>query len=317
MLKGLVVLSWLTIIYIVVVFFNNVNLVVLKKTLNDVALYKDWYWFVGLVLLSMVLRGLRWILFFNSILMVRKSELFMHHGWFFILSMMSLVRSGEANRVLWLKDKGMTPSLSISYILIEKLSDAFILSIFLIIGFVLVSNINLGFSILVGFTCITAYIAVSLYGRQAHQTLEGLMSTVKSTSIQKALYFLGKIALIMTMLKSKRFNLSLLMFTVFIWFCVVCSFHLFITAQYSHVPFYASTLIVAMVNLTGVLNLTPANIGPFELSVVLVLMFYGVDELEASIFAVTLHFLVMGATISYGIICKGLIMARSIFNRQV
>ena len=307
MLKVLVAFSWLVIVSVIIAFFSDVTLSELEKSLNAVYLYQGWQWLIALIMLSMALRGLRWILFFNNTFVGRKSALFLYHGWFFILSLMSLFRVGEVIRVEWLKEKGMTPSLSISYIFIEKLSDAFVLSIFLIVGFMLLSNLDLFLSALVGCFFITLYFMMSFYSEQAHRILERIKSRVTNIFLQKTLAFFGKVALYSTVLQNKGFNLALMLFTAFIWFCVAYSFHLFIAGQYPFVPFYASALIVAMVNLTGVLNISPANIGPFELCVAVILLFYGVSEVEASIFAVTLHFLVMGATISYGLICRGLI----------
>jgi hypothetical protein len=308
MLRALVLFSWLAIAYVFITFFKSVSLVELEESIFAVTSYIGWSWLIIFTLLAMTLRGLRWVVFFSGASANNYYILFLHHGWFFILSMMSLLRSGEIIKVAWLKKNGMPASTSISYIFIEKLSDAFVLSAFLIFGVMMVSDVSQTMAAFIGVLIIATYLVVSIYGKEWHNFIQLVSSKVKNEFLRRVMGFVAQILLSATILKHVKYNIFLILITMVIWLTVAFGFHLFLIGQYYFMPFYASALIVAMVNLTGVLNLSPGNIGPFELCIVMVLAFYGVSEVEATVFAIALHMLVLATTIIYGIICRGFIV---------
>lgn len=313
--KTLTHISWATILYTMFDYLKDATLISLLDSFLTVQLYTGWIWLISLVLLSMLMRGIRWIIIFCKSIDEKWTSSLLYHGWFFVISMLSLFRIGEISRLNWLQERNIPIGTSLSYVFVEKLADAFILAFVLALSApYLFDQAGLA-SLVAGLSVIAIYFSITFLGLGALNLVSGWKP--------RSQYLLAAVRLVKNLLSNClilndiRTNISLIAFSLSIWAAVTLAFHIFITAQFPTIPLYASAMIVALVNFTGLLNLSPANIGPFELSVVVILVSFGVGVEDASVFAIMLHFLVMLATLSYGTICRILLCVRNNFRGKL
>ena len=288
--KLLVFICWMTILYVIYIFFKDTTLEAFSKSIDEIYSYNGWWWLLGLIAFSMYLRGKRWVAIFCSSINENNTVSLQYHGWFFVLSMLSIFRVGEVLRINWLRQRGMVAAKALSYIFVEKLSDAFVLALVLSLCIFMAVTSLATISLVISFAIIFVYLSLTFCGSFIERKLNALNPQINNRHLSFAFDFFKTNLKNSLILNNTSINLTLMAFSIAIWTVVILAFHLFITHQFAGVPWYASALIVAMVNLTGVLNLSPANIGPFELSVAVVLVLYEVSQTDAAIFAVTLNF---------------------------
>lgn len=300
-------ISGLSILYVIYAFFRNFTLDSFYNSVYYAFLYSGWEWLFGLILLSLYIRGRRWARIFCSSIQEKTIVSTLFHGWFSVLSMLSIFRVGETFRIDWLRERGMQPAQALGYIFVEKLSDAFILAIIFFSCIFKASDALTGVSLLISIFIFILYISFSLFGNHLYKKIHSANPEISSRKLSYLFSFFKKNLLSCLILRNIKLNIEVMVFSIAIWCTVIIAFHIFITQQFPNIPFYASALIVAMVNLTGALNLTPANIGPFEISVTVVLVLFDINEENAAIFAITLHFIVIMMTITYGLFCRLLI----------
>ena len=95
---------------------------------------------------------------------------------------------------------------------------------------------------------------------------------------------------------------------------MIAAFTTLIGFNFSTVPLMTTAIMVILINILGFINVFPANIGPFEATVIGALVANEVEMGDAAAFAFSVHFLVIVSTIAYGVACRFVIFVQRGLN---
>ena len=311
------VFAWASILLTVAAFVNSHSVDELTEQFRALTESRNGVTFCSLICLAIALRGVRWLLFFSNGVKEDGAAHFFYHGWFSVLSMLSAFRSGEVLRLAWLQRHGLSLGAATTSVVTEKVSDAAFLGlalIFLSIVGLVGSAVSPVVSLFVGVvaTALITLIFWRLYRLRVRLRASGegaFLTGVRNMDRAMRDYLAEMQAGTRVPLHSNGTAL-LLMNTAAIWLIVIAAFHSLIGLNFGTVSLVTTAIMVISINILGFLNAFPANIGPFEATVMAVLMANNVEMEAAAAFAISTHFLVIMTTIAYGVACRLAISAQ-------
>lgn len=283
--------------------------------------YESWKTFCVLICLGMALRGLRWLLLFSNGLNEGGTKIFLYHGWFLVLSMLSAFRSGEVLRIVWLQSNGLSLGAATTRAIAEKLCDA----AFLVLALAFLSMVefshnivSLGTSLLLASVATLSFVLIfsRLYksrGRLLKNSKGPISARLQklSRNVHSHVEEMQENTGVSAYGNSKVF---LFITTSAIWLAVIAAFTTLIGFNFSTVPLMTTAIMVILINILGFINVFPANIGPFEATVIGALVANEVEMGDAAAFAFSVHFLVIVSTIAYGVACRFVIFVQRGLN---
>jgi len=259
---------------------------------------------VGCFLLAFYLRGLRWMMLVKGTLSDDKKQWVSVYGAAFALGSFTPGRAGELLRVAWMKSNSYPFAYGAGAIFIERLQDLLFVFLILIFGVVLSPGVD---------SWVTRPVVVSFC--VALLVYIALVSNTKEMSIylpSKIIFFRKKEWLMtqfdnllsgMSLLSDFSRHVSVFVFGLGIWILHVLGFSLFLYAWDPGLPLFLGGLVLALVNLSGLLHLTPGNIGPYEIVGTLVLEQWGVSVNEGMVVMIVLHATSLLIVSVYGAMC--------------
>ena len=256
--------------------------------------------FLSLSYAAYILRGLRWTVITRGDFTKDTNALTLAYGMAFALGAFTPARSGDLARIEFTQRLGYPYSEVSGAYMAERLTDfGMLVSVFLL-G-VLVTDFGGGLELSWLFPAASAFIGllgVLLLFLTTPATLAGKL--VASKKVQDAIeaFRKGAVGWNKRGVRSTAFGL-----TVLIWALHVLATTGFLLLASPALPITIGLLFLTVTNLSGLLQLTPGNLGPFEIAGALVLTQAGLPASEALAVTVSLHIFSLAILFAYGLVC--------------
>jgi len=254
---------------------------------------------------ALLLRGLRWKFLQERHCGSDRGEWLAVYGAVFALAAMTPMRAGEIARIAWLKSRGVSLSYGAGALILERLQDLVCMVLLLLAGFALMPGLSnwIGIStLLLAAMVIVMYVVLSSCALRIPRSLpkrcRSFWNETPRVKWRMARFWVG-----LGVLRTKRLYLSVTALGIAVWLLHALSFSLFFFAWDPNLPFFTGTMVLVIVNLGGVLHLTPGNIGPYEFIGSLVLERLGMNSGEAMVAMVLLHASTLFVVAGYGMLC--------------
>jgi hypothetical protein len=242
---------------------------------------------------AQLLKGFRWKRLTARISTSDDSSI-LQYLWFFTLTTFSFLRLGELSKLAWAL-KRASKQTAVSLLAIEKFHDIAVLTTMLLVSCVALLLPRIW----------EPYLLVVLVGFAAtYQWLPGLLRRIRLSGNEIKITQL----LYVEAFGETRRPASLL--SLLSWGMLLGGYYVSLTPVVP-APLASALIMVCMVNFSGFLNLTPGNIGIYELAVSGVLIASGMSTSNAIWFAIELHFIILVMTFTLGVGARGLIFLNS------
>lgn len=103
-------------------------------------------------------------------------------------------------------------------------------------------------------------------------------------------------------------SLKVIALTVAIWGVLALGYYAVLSSMFPDIHWSAAVLVLCAVNLTGIIWISPGNIGIYEAAAVLALSAYNIAPDMALIAAIGLHAVVLVSTVVVGAAAKGMLV---------
>ena len=242
---------------------------------------------------AQLLKGFRWKRLTARISTSDDSSI-LQYLWFFTLTTFSFLRLGELSKLAWAL-KRTSKQTAVSLLAIEKFHDIAVLTTMLLVSCVALLLPRIW----------EPYLLVVLVGfAVTYQWLPELLRRIRLP---------GNEIKITQLLNVEAFGetrrpASLL--SLLSWGMLLGGYYVSLIPIVP-APLTCALIMLCMVNFSGFLNLTPGNIGTYELAASGVLIASGVSTSNAIWFAVELHFIILVTTLILGVGARGLIFLNS------
>jgi uncharacterized membrane protein YbhN (UPF0104 family) len=242
-----------------------------------------------LVMLAVVARllisGLRWALLMGEGAPAGRATMVAGYGWCFLLLQLMPFRTGEASRPIWVKLRGGSMALTASTIVLERLFDAVALSSMLFLTLLihpcLTALGGVRFWLLMAgglFMVIAGYwilqrAAVGRHSARRDGWLHDLANAAKTA---------------LDSIRRPRDQLVVATLTLASWVLQAAAISTFLMSSHG-LPWPTGVILLALINFSGAVMVTPGAIGVFEAVAVLVLTAENVPWKSALVSATVLH----------------------------
>ena len=265
--------------------------------------------FFGLGILfigATVFRTLRWQALLRASLPVGFVRALAIFGWSFFLMTLTPFRAGELLRPAWVRKQGGSFLFAVGVLVVERLADMTLLVVLLALAISANAALAINWPYTPGLLVIilltSGYFLVSLLARPIQGVVDRRLGD--SSLFQAISRFLSGLARVSDF-STCAITLSL---TAVIWGLLALGYHLVLTSLFPDLHWSAALLVLAAVNLTGLLWISPGNIGLYEAAAVLVLTAYGIPSDIALVAAIGLHATILGLTLLIGLLSRGLFL---------
>jgi uncharacterized membrane protein YbhN (UPF0104 family) len=255
----------------------------------------------GFVIVSVLLRGLRWSVLVSTGNAIERWRLVAGFGWCFLVLQAIPFRGGEPYRILWIKLRGGSAAQAAAGAILDRLIDAVVMCS--ILGIAVISQPE--FSKLVGMRTAAillcgGLIALAATIFAAPAVLRSLIRRLRSNRFTNILEH-ALAGLTATMPDS--WYLSVILLTVASWGGMACAFSIYLSSTLG-TGWPLALGVLAAVNLSGILTIAPGNVGIFEAVTVAILVAAHVAPDAALIAAIGLHVgIILGQSLT-GIACE-------------
>ena len=275
--------------------------------------------FLGIIVLmsslytALLARGWRWNVILSPYLREDRVVSVAVYGLSFVTAAFTPMRAGEMVRVVWLKNKNISVALGIGAIFAERLQDLLMLIIMMLFSLRLLPGMSDWLNDLTG---ILVAVTIALYFVLIVFPLEKIKKLIKAdedcrSSLQlfcskTVASFIEGVAF----LKLPTLHIKVILLSVFIWALHVTGFSLFFYLLDDTLPFYTGMLVLVFVNISGLLHLTPGNLGVYEMVGSVTLEMVGMNSSETVAIMCALHATVLLLLVVYGFLCWLIISVR-------
>lgn len=254
------------------------------------------------------LRGLRWGVMARGEIPVTLPRFVLLYGWYFLLSMMTPFRAGEVARVAYFHRMGGALSRAGCILILERTQDLLILLAMLVAvaGFhhSVPANIQAA-SLFWMAAVIQGYALALIVGRlqQKSPHNQGVEDQGEHPGAKRAWRqrVRNTVHDVLCYLGDTRTNLKALFLGAASWGTLILAYHMALHAFFPDLSLLPAMFMLAMVNLSGLLNLSPGSIGVYQAATVLALGSFGIPGGEALVAGV-----VMQATLLLTLVVVGL-----------
>jgi len=258
----------------------------------------------------MLLRGIRWTVLMRFPSMASLSEYVAIYGWSFAHSIVTPFRIGDMTRLLWMKERGFSGSKGAGVLVAERFLDFAVLLFLLLMASSVLPSSSALFSlsalpVLIVF--LFGYAVFSFYSGRLASLLkrQGGDTSADHTGWAWRLHGLsGRFLSGLQCLSHSRTHLLGLLMTLMIWLLMAAAFHLFLKSFFADLPIMAAALVLTLVNFAAFLNLTPCNIGPYELTGIYGLAQFGYSAPWTLGIVAGLHIFNFSTFMLFGFLCK-------------
>jgi uncharacterized protein (TIRG00374 family) len=264
------------------------------------------------VVAAMFLRAIRWGYLSKDRFSFFWSKLILIFGWSFMLMAFSPLRTGDFARVWWVQRQGGSASTAIGTLVVERMADLFVLLLYLclLIGWtqkIPASISKMGLLFLLG--TLLVYLVVSFFSGHLEKWIhnryldnnsnpdgEGLFIKIisKTQNFLKGISCLGQL----------KTNLMVLVFTMASWAAMAFGVYHYLKSFFPGIHWSSAVAILTIVNLAGLIRITPGNVGVYEMAAIMALKPFGISSVDALVTAVGLHFTVLLVFLIYGLGCR-------------
>jgi uncharacterized membrane protein YbhN (UPF0104 family) len=235
---------------------------------------------------ALLARGWRWNVILSPYLREDRVVSNAVYGLSFVTAAFTPMRAGEMVRVVWLKNKNISMALGVGAIF--WLNDL---------------------------TGILVAVTIALYFGLILFPLEKFKKLIKADCRSSLQLFCSKTVANfiegIAFLKFPTLHIKVILLSVFIWFLHVTGFSLFFYLLDNTLPFYTGMLVLVFVNISGLLHLTPGNLGVYEMVGSVTLEMVGMNSSETVAIMCALHAMVLLLLLVYGFLCWLIISVRS------
>lgn len=260
----------------------------------------------------MILRSIRWGILLQYGSFRNSIRLIPVFGWCFLIMTLSPFRSGDISRVIWVRQQGGSGSSALGTLMAERVSDLIALLIYLGIVVLLYPGFSpiisrLGVSWVVGvfiLYLILSYLSLPLEKYFVNK-VNGLELTNNGSNWRKKLY--EKIYLFFqgfSCLSKIKTNMQVFTLTLLIWGILALGFYSYLKCFFVDLNYSSAVTVLVLVNIAGLIGLSPANIGLYEMAGIVALKGFGIDPSDALVPITGLHFSMLFLTIIYGLCCR-------------
>ncbi|MBI2994964.1 MAG: flippase-like domain-containing protein [Gammaproteobacteria bacterium] len=268
--------------------------------LGDVAALRQFGLVFLVVVVSLLLRGLRWAVMMESRIPANRATVIAGYGWCFLLLQLLPIRSGEAVRPLWVSRRGGNVPHALGAIIVERFIDLIILLGLLVAAGAAAPDLrrfyrdDLVTVLLIG--CLLALAALPfllrlsrawIHRRESSGTSKGLSGFVDGFQV---LTHSGKSGIIAAT-------------SLATWTSLAAVFAGYFGVLHG-VPWYAGVAVFSLANLSAVIAVAPGNFGIFEATGTMVLGLYGVPVDQALVSVTGLHVTLLSAQLGFGLACR-------------
>lgn len=253
-----------------------------------------------IVIMSLLLRGLRWAVMMDSRIPARRATVIAGYGWCFLLLQLLPFRSGELVRPLWVGRRGGNVPHALGVIIVERFIDLII-----ILGLLAAAGLSapglrrfyrddLVSILLIGSLLVLTALPFVL--RRSRAWIHRRKSS--ATSAQLAAFVDG-FQVLMHPGKSAIVAVT----SLAAWTSLAAAFAGFFGSLHG-VPWYAGVAVFSLANLSTVIAVAPGNFGIFEATGAMVLGLYGVPVDQALVSVTGLHVALLAAQLGFGLASK-------------
>jgi uncharacterized protein (TIRG00374 family) len=261
---------------------------------------------------ALLARGWRWNVILSPYLREDRVVSNAVYGLSFVTAAFTPMRAGEMVRVVWLKNKNISMALGVGAIFAERLQDLLMLIIMMLFSLRLLPGMSDWLNDLTG---ILVAVTIALYFGLILFPLEKFKKLIKADCRSSLQLFCSKTVANfiegIAFLKFPTLHIKVILLSVFIWFLHVTGFSLFFYLLDNTLPFYTGMLVLVFVNISGLLHLTPGNLGVYEMVGSVTLEMVGMNSSETVAIMCALHAMVLLLLLVYGFLCWLIISVRS------
>lgn len=259
---------------------------------------------IGFVTLAMILRGIRWWFLLKNQVKGNLSDFIFSYGWCFLLISFIPARAGEFSRVLWAKKRGGSASKAMGVTLSERLQDLVILLTICSSAIIFrPASIDMNTHLIYFWMIVLCvlYFSVSFGGLKFCNYLTTLLffNKLPTRVRQQVINFIEGFSILSVI----KIHITTLLISTSLWLLLLFGFHIFLTSMLPSLPLSASALVLTLVNISGLIGVTPGNVGVYEAAGILALKAYDINEKLALISISGLHAIVIITTLTYGFFC--------------
>lgn len=263
--------------------------------------------FAVLFFATTLMRTVRWTLLLRGVIETPFTHALSVFSWTFLVMTITPLRAGELLRPAWVRRRGGSFLMATGVLAVERLADLTVLAG----GLLIVLLYGPGSSVWAGdvfgplplVLLAGIYFAVILAAPRTKRWVDKRAAPHRMA--QGFASVLGGLAQASSPTKSA----SVLATTVVIWSLLTLGYHLVLGAMFPGLHWTAALAVVTLVNLVGIVWISPGNIGPYEAVAVLALSAYGAPAEAALAAAISLHATVLSVTAVQGLVSKA-VMAR-------
>ena len=309
MLVGLIVsviFGWLAV--------RNVSLHGLRRSLSNAS----WIWLVpalGALLLSLVLRAIRWRVLFPANARPSVGDSFWTINIGYLFNNVLPARAGEVVRaVVVARRTGLSRTQCLTTIVVERVFDLVTLALIMLVARILLPlphtsltfNLTIASIVILGFAGLAA---VALWLGPVRNVLLTALARVPASRHQRVAALASSVRLGLLAMRNPAVTLPALGWSVAVWTVHTLSYWFVLRAIVPHAHWHAAVVCLVATNLAQVIPSTAGAIGVFEAAAKASLTAYGISATSALSFALVLHavnllpFLALGAA---GILHLGL-----------
>ena len=249
-------------------------------------------------------RTVRWLVLLRSAHAFGIGQALAIFGWSFFIQTVTPFRAGELLRPIWVRKQGGSFLLAVGVLIVERLADLTVLIallVFVISNYTFASGawtdvlgpvqaLVLG-GLYFGVTTSSPRLKAWLDRRHPESPMGKAVSMGLSGLAQAA---------------HPATSVKVLALTVVIWGALAVGYYAVLVSLFPGIHWTAGLLVLASVNLAGLIWLSPGNIGMYEAAAILALGVYDVPSGEALIAAIGLHGVVLVTTLAIGVVSRGL-----------
>lgn len=269
----------------------------------------------GLLLLTMLLRGIRWARLVNPHFHMPWRQAIPLYGWGFLLMTFSPFRMGDLARAWWIKRDGGSGFAAVGSIIAERVTDVAVVLLFLGLSVWVLQPSDpvwrLVSQVLTLLT-VTGYAALAYGSRPVSRWLRDRLAVLPGEDSRRgrmypALLRLTRILEGLACIQFTAATLWIVLLTLFIWLGIISGCHLYLLTFFPDLHWSTTMAVLAVVNFSSLFWAIPGNLGMYEMGAVATLAAFGIDKAEALVAITGMHAVVLLSVLLYGGICKVLL----------
>ena len=279
-------------VFILYILYNDFDFSQIWTPLKEM----DMFWFTMttvFIILSHVIRGLRWKLALAPLGLYPASSTSINSIFVAYAANLVIPRVGEVSRCVILEQYDRIPfAQSLGTLVTERLIDTLMVALMTVVAVALQWNVFMEFINNAGFVTpgdnIGGWIVISLSSVAIAIMLYLFMRKMKIW--KKIRNFITRFSDGLLSLRKMKNGWLFMIETLAIWFCYFMQFYLcFFYFPFTENLSFLAGLLLFVAGSIAVVVPTPNGAGPWHFAVISIMVLYGVNETDASIFALIVH----------------------------